>query len=495
MKKLLPAIFSVLLLTLFALPVSTGATNQFSTDEYTITLNSPRMHYTKDDYGTPIPLSIYVDYAKKEGVPYQFQLRRLDTNGNAIEVIKTWEGTTNSFGFVHLKHEFKNGGFPYEVTDTINNISIMKGFVLDPPSEDFKSTGKGRLSDFALAVNDVAYNTGKGFLFNPEKPEQHLVKYGDYFILHYRMPYDSLGNDFRIKIAYENEKRIFLEFSMDDIYNFQGGATNSHRWAFIVVSTNGKLPPFVDNRDNIAVTCFEKADNPFTAKFEKGVYTIAGFDRNNVKRADGQSPLLIGNKAEREWYLSANNYSVRQGYLINWTVIRETKEISDVFNRHSFFDAATQKDFGELISSEYKKVLNIGYIVEDVLGVKNKGFVYWTIQPSNSWYFGLNSYDFEYSFKQEYEIRTPQPIEDNLKTFLGSFGFDNTIGYMLFSVIMLIAVTFVLAYYGANTSVIAVADFGLIGLFATMGFIPLWLIVGMVMFAVAGLITVFRGRE
>lgn len=497
MKKLLHVILLVLLLTV-VLPVNkVYATNKISTYDYEATLYSPRMHYRTDEFDNLIPLNIKIDYRDKTNIPYQFQLRRLDKNGNSVEVIKTWEGNTDSTGLVNLVYKFEDAGFPYEVVDTINSITIMKGFVLEFPSEKFAMNGEGREAFFALAVNDVAYNTAEGseFLFNPNKPEQHLVKYGDYFILHYRMPYDSPSNDYRIKIAYENENRIFLEFSMDDIYEFQGGTSFDHRVAFIVVSTNGEIPPFVDNRNNIAITSFKRADNPFTAKFEKGVYTMAGFDNNNVKRADGQSPLLIGEKADKEFYLLADSYSVRQGYLISWNVFRETKEISDVFNKHIFLDVPSQENFGDLISGEYKRILNIRYIVDDVVGIGDKGIVHWTIENPNNWYFGLNSDLFKYYISAEYEIRRPQPIVDNIKTFLGSFGFDNTIGYMLFSVIVLIAVTFVLAYYGANTTVIAVAVFGLVGVFASMGFIPLWLIIGMVMFAAIGLITIIGGKE
>ena len=282
---------------------------------------------------------------------------------------------------------------------------------------------------------------------------------------------------------------------MDDIYTFQGGRPLDYRTGFIIVSTNGEIPAFVDNRDNIAVTSFTRADNPFTTRFEKGVYTMAAFDNQNVKRADGQSPILIGSNALREWLLTADSPSVRHGYQIRWNVFRETKEISDVFSKHRFIDIPRQEDFGELISRDYRRILNIRYIVSDEIGVGENGSVYWYIENPNDWFFGVDSWQFKYVLTSDYSIRLPIPIQDSLKDFLAAFGLDNTIGYMIFSVIMMVAVSFVLAYYGAGTIIIAVANFGLIGIFATMGFIPLWLIVGMVMFGVIGLVTVFKGRE
>lgn len=499
MKKFL-AVLSVLLLAVFVLPsdcvnASSIDTSTFSTGEYEVRLLSPRMHYRIDVLGYNLPLLIRLDYGGRANVPYSFQLIRLDNHGNGVEILRTFEGYTPADGVEYLMHNFEEAGFPYEVVDTINNISIMKGYVLEPPSPDFRTAGGGREASFALAINDVAYNTGTGFLFDGNNHQQHLVKQGDYFILHYRMPSNSPNNDFRIKIAYENENRIFLEFSMDDIYTFQGGSGIDHRNAFIIVSTNGEIPAFVDNRNNIAVASFTKADNPFTAKFEKGVYTMAGYDNQNVKRADGQSPILIGTNADREWLLTADSLSVRHGYQIRWNVFRETKEISDVYNKHRFIDIPRQDDFGELISRDYRRIVNIRYIVSDEIGVGENGSVYWYIENPNNWFFGVDTSEFRYVLSSDYVIRLPHSIEDSLKDFLAGFGFDNTIGYMIFSVVILVAVSFVLAYYGAGTTVIAVANFGLIGIFAALGFIPLWLIVGMVMFAVIGLITVFRGRE
>ncbi len=499
MRKLL-AILSVLLLVVFALPSDYAYANSidtsiFSTGEYDVLLLSPRMHYRTDEFGNKIPLEIRFNYGEKANVPYRFQLIRLDNNGNAVEIIRTFEGYTPTDGVVSIYHIFEEAGFPYEVVDSINNISIMKGYVIESPSLDFCSEGGGREMYFALAINDVAYNTGDGFLFDGQNHQQHLVKQGDYFILHYRMPYGSIDNDYRIKIAYENENRIFLEFSIDDIYTFQGGNGLNHRKAFIIVSTNGEIPAFVDNRNNIALTSFTKADNPFTARFEKGVYTMAGFNNENVKRADGQSPILIGNNADREWLLSADSLSVREGYQISWNVFRETKEISNVFNKHSFLDIPRQDNFEELISRDYRRIVNIRYIVNDVIGVGENGSVKWFIENPNNWFFGVDSRQFNYVFTSDYTIRLPIPIQDSLKDFLAAFGFDNTIGYMIFSVIMMVAVSFLLAYYKAGTTVIAVANFGLIGIFAALGFIPLWLIVGMVMFAVIGLVTVFRGKD
>ena len=499
MKKLL-AVLPVLLLLVFVLPstyvnANSIDTSTFSTGEYEVRLLSPRMHYRTDVFGDNYPLLIRFDYGGRANVPYSFQLIRLDKNGNGVEIIRTFEGVTPDDGVIFIMHVFEEAGFPYEVVDTINNISIMKGYVLDSPSPDFRTAGGGRESNFAIAINDVAYNTGTGFLFDAKNPLQHLVKLGDYFILHYRMPSNSPNNDFRIKIAYENENIIFLEFSMDDIYTFQGGNTIDYRNAFIIVSTNGEIPAFVDNRNNIAVASFTRADNPFTARFEKGVYTMAAFDNQNVKRADGQSPILIGNNALREWLLTTDSPSVRQGYLIRWNVFRETKEISDVFSSHRFIDVPRQEDFGELISRDYRRIVNIRYIVSDDVGVGENGSVYWYIENPNDWFFGVGSWQFKYVLTSDYSIRLPIPIQDSLKDFLAAFGLDNTIGYMIFSVIVMVAVSFVLAYYGAGTTIIAVANFGLIGIFATMGFIPLWLIVGMVMFAVIGLVTVFKGRE
>ncbi len=498
MKKVLLVIFSVLMLSV--LPsnhayASASTTNTFSIADYTVTLLSPRMHYRIDDLGNTIPLDIRFDYGGRSNVPYQFQLRRLDNHGNAIEIIRIFNGSTPTDGIVNLNHVFEEVGFPYEVVDSINGVSIMKGFVLERPSDSFRSIGPGRELFFGLAVNDVAYNTSTDFLFDGKNHQQHLVKQGDYFILHYRFPIDSLGNDYRIKFAYENENKIVLEFSADDIYTFQGGTQPAHRRGFIVVSTNGDIPAFVDNRDNIAVTSFSIADNPFTAKFEKGVYTMAGFDNENNKKADGQSPLLIGSRADREWHLTADSLSVRQGYPITWHVFRETKEISDVFNMHFFLDIPSQKDFREIISREYNRMVNLRYVVNDKIGIGEKGSVSWFIERQGDWFFGLPRGKFNYELISEYTIRFPQPIEDSLKDFLGNFGLNNTIGYIIFSVIILIAVTFVLAFYGAGTTAIAVANFGLIGIFAVLGFIPLWLIVGMVMFGVIGLIAVLRGRE
>lgn len=499
MKKVLTVLL-VLMLTVFVLPsgyvnASVVDTSTFSTGEYDVNLLSPRMHYRTDDFGLEIPLNISFDYGDKTDIPYSFQLIRLDNNGNAVEIIRIFEGYTPANGVVNIMHVFEEAGFPYEVADVINNISIMKGYVIERPSPDFCSEGGGRQTKFALAINDVAYNTGTGFLFDGTNHQQHLVKQGDYFILHYKLPYDSRDKDYRIKIAYENENIIFLEFSIQDIYTFQGGNTISYRQAFIVVSTNGEIPAFVDNRNNIAVASFTKADNPFTAKFKKGVYTMAGFDNLNVKGADGQSPILIGSNADREWFLTADSLSVRQGYQIRWNVFRETKEISDVFNEHVFIDIPRQDEFGELITTDYRRIVNIRYIVTDTIGVGENGSVGWFINNPNNWFFGLDSNQFSYVLSSDYSIRLPNSIEDNLKDFLTAFGFDNTIGYMIFSVITLVAVSFVLAYYKAGTTVIAVANFGLIGIFAALGFIPLWLIVGMVMLAVIGLITVFRGKE
>lgn len=492
MKKVLLVIFSVLLLMTVVLPSNYACA---STGDYTVTLLSPRMHYRTDDLNDAIPLNIRFDYGENSNVPYQFQLIRLDSNGNAIEIIRTFEGYTPSDGIVNITHEFEAAGFPYEVVDAINGLSIMKGYVLERPSDSFITSGTGRERYFALAINDVAYNTSNGFLFDGSNHQQHLVRQGDYFILHYRLPYASHDNDYRIRIAYENENRIYLEFSTHDIYAYQGGTGRNYRRAFIVVSTNGEIPPFVDNKNNIAVTSFSRADNPFTAKFEKGVYTMAGFDNENIKRADGQSPLLIGNRADREWYLTADSLSVRQGYPISWQIFRETKEISDVFNDHVFLDIPKQENFGELISREYSRIVNHRYVVNDGIGIGENGGVRWFIESPDDWFFGVTSQEFGYELITEYTIRLPQPIEDSLKDFLGSFGFNNTIGYIIFSVIILIAVSFVLAYYGAGTAVIAVANFGLIGIFAVLGFIPLWLIVGVIMFSVIGLIVVLKGRE
>ena len=155
--------------------------------------------------GILLPLLIRFDYRERANVPYSFQLIRLDHHGNGVEIINTFEGYTPADGILYISHTFEEAGFPYEVVDTINNISIMKGYVLERPSQDFRREGDGRELYFAIAINDVVYNTGTGFLFDAKNPLQHLVKQGDYFILHYRMPSNSPNNDFRIKIAYEKK--------------------------------------------------------------------------------------------------------------------------------------------------------------------------------------------------------------------------------------------------------------------------------------------------
>lgn len=465
-------------------------------------VNSPYFHYSSGDSGTKIPVDIsFTNLETYED--YSIKVNRLDDNGEYREQIYGTINNSGSEGVIDFTYEFKDDleehGFPYEVEiakEGQSYTTIMKGYVAEPPSEDFRSSGVNRGSYEAVGMGTVVYNSnGEGYLHDEENHTQVLTEYGDYMLLHYRFPSASKSDEHIIRIFDENNQEIELEISTKDIYEFQGNDDAKARRSFILVNTNGEIPAFVDDR---ADTSFTVRDNPFKAQVEKGVYSYELEDTVNNEYYKGESVWLVGENGNEEFNLYPERDSIREGYSIIWNVIRNTEEISEVYNRHFFVDIPKQEEYGNQIENEYKERSQIRYRVSDDIGVGEEGSVYWSIEKTLDgdtvvdWQNGRSGSEYTFTFKEDYEIRFAKEIEDALTDFLDSIGLSDEAGQIMFVMISIVAVSAGLAFIGAGLPVLMIANFGLIGVFALIGFIPLWLIIGLIMLAVMGLMIALK---
>lgn len=491
-KGLLFVVLTLLMIFAFALPASA--------QNWDSEVNNAYFHYAGGDAGTEQPVDIdFSDLDTYED--FSVSVQRLDSNGNVTETIHNATITSDGDGEASFEYEFEDDfeehGFPYQVK--FEGTTVMKGFVAEAPSEDFRSEGDYRGSFEAVAMGKVVYNEGgEGLLHDAEKHEQVLTEHGDYMLLHYRLPVASEDDEHIIRIFDENNEETEITISSEDIYEFQGNTDEDARRSFILVNTSGEELDFIDDR---AYSQSYEENNPFEADIDKGVYTYELEDTVDVDTYEGESVWLVGEDGEEEFDLYADRTNIREGHNIRWNVIRNTEEIADVYNEHIFLDVPTQDDYGDEIAEAYEENTLIRYRVSDEIGVGEEGSVNWFIEKTLEddsvvdWQNGISGSEYTFDYEKDYEIRTPDEIEDALTDLLDNIGLGDEAGQILFSMISIIAVSAFLAFTGVSSIVILIANFGLIGVFALIGFIPLWLIIGLIMLAVAGLFVAFKGRD
>jgi hypothetical protein len=491
------------LLGLLTLVMIFAFTLPASAQSWEAKVNSAYFHYSREDGGKEQPVDI--DFTGLEpNKDFSVSVQRLDSNGRVIETIHSAIISSNVDGIANFTYvfgdnfnDFKQRGFPYQVK--FEGITVMKGYVAEPPSDDFRSSGVYRGYFEAVGMGTVVYNEfGEGLLHDEKNHAQVLTEENGYMLLHYRLPIASIDNEHIIRIFNENNQEIELTISSNDIYAFQGNTDAEARRSFILVNTSGEELPFVDER--AYSLSWVNGDNPFKAKVDKGVYTYELEDTVDVETYKGESVWLVGNKDNQEFDLYADRTDIREGHVIRWNVIRETKEIADVYNSHTFFDVPSQENFGDEIEDGYERNTLIRYRVDDSIGVGEYGCVSWFIEKTLvagtvvDWQNGISGSEYAFYFEEDYEIRSPAEIADALTDFLDNIGLGDEAGKVMFTMLSIIAVSAGLAFAGVGTTVILIANFGLVGLFALIGFIPLWLIIGLIMLAVAGLFIAMRGN-
>jgi len=427
------------------------------------------------------------------GGTYPVRIERLSRDGtlhsvlSSVNIVPLSDGTYAWSFDISAYYTIPEGGFPFRIVDDTTGRVLEYMYITDTPSVSFTSSGDRRGPYEAVGIGDIVYNDyGVGLLHNPEDTTGISVSSDGYILLHYRLPIASTSATYTIRLYNELTNESY-DITSDDIYEYQADGTGAPqaRRSYIVLSPNSVYPSIID--EDSANLAWSTGFNPMRANLAEGVYSYELLDETLARVATGESVLLVTNEPKL-WELTSPRFRIREGSVKTWVIYRYSETISSVYNNHLFEDMLTSTYYSDRLAT-YSEVTEIMYRTEYLY--TGEGLARWDIETTENFNNGLTAGSYYFYLTESYEVYEVAQLDDSLNNMLESFGLSGTLGELFFSVLIIILTSLGLAYINAGSTVIMIAVLGLVGVFSLLGFIPIWLIVGVLIFGGIGLLNSF----
>ena len=440
--------------------------------EYIYTVNTVNL------YGGDILLYEFTDL--EPFTTYTFKINSLTDEGQFFQNITTKIVNSNGDGEGSFTYTFSNSAFyPFEVRDNDINYRLLTHFVAPRPSylytvADHRSEYNG--SVISVGAGNVVYNNVSGLLHDPYQPTQCLYEYGDYILVHYSIP-DPEDQIYGIVIKNLYTGATVGIMSSDDLYNFNKGLGYAKR-NFVVISTNGEKPLFIDSWNELLSYTGDNWDN---FVMESGAYDYALLELGGEDYAIGESVILIGDEAV-EWALTANSATVTEGSNQTWTFTVNTPEIWDSYNYMYFLDKSSgtfkigSASAYEKYPFSYQSTFNIQYPV--TTESYDDGAGRWGIRPSKyNFNEDLSGVYYEYIIEKSFIITLLTDATTAIDDFLVLVGLGTVTGKLLVSIGITLGTVIAVALLGIPVAISALVGLGMFVIFVALGFIPVWTII------------------
>jgi hypothetical protein len=364
----------------------------------------------------------------------------------------------------------------------VDNFGRVLGHHVIAPAPYFLWTTSGGTTDedFKTAINRIPYvplYNSAGFQHVSFTTVQVASSVGDYALLHYRISDDD-PIDENIEVRNVEAGGLLATYDLLDLANYQQHEdlfpltpSTQNRNSFVVLSTDGIRPPFIDPEQE--AYAFVTQDNPHLLTAPLGIYNYARETLPGVLLEYGESVWVVtsGNSLISEWSMTVRE-NVKEGF--DQTVILNTKT-SAVWDG---YDVTTLEDDNEgslTIPGVYEASFENIYAA----GVASPGVsVIWNAEATTlDWY--STPGDFDFQVFEIYIILADLPWEVELTNLISdraaSTGWDRNVLVMGIMLFLILFILFLARGFGVANRGLAIWAFLIVtGITLIRGYLDLW---------------------
>lgn len=387
---------------------------------------------------------------------------------------------TFSFNFSNVlsADDTIQGDFPYEVM--FGQTILHRGWVASAP----------HASKHEIAVNNVA---NRSSINAHSSTNVDIVQRGDYFLFHYELP---VSGDYTVVFVNESTSEIVFSLEKSEILTYQGGATATHRNAFIpiVTYTGSRVSTQLFNY-NKALTTFIESDFPFARltgrtqnmfnNLNYGVYTYYLLDDTDAIEVSSPSVFLITNSID-EYTLQAPRGVVAENGRVRFLLNRSTPAVYDFYDTFSMYDDYQDETY--TFSSLFTTMQTLGWTATD-----EGGDVTLTMTSDADMFFGDGGDTFPIVFESQYTVGEVDRLRSGIDQALILTGLDNTAGNVLLFFFFIAIVNILLLLARFTGIALIIPNIVLLAIFTYIGLLPLWFIVPIFGIITIGGLSVMKG--
>jgi hypothetical protein len=388
-------------------------------------------------------------------VTYEFTVQELDSNASVISTISTMiigPGVTAQGAILVPFNQWPNNNeftAPIRVVDNFGQI-LAHHFVAPTPHADWTSTS---------GINDEFDKVAFGRVpYSPVIPNYHhdnadhtksLTRYGDYELLHYRLD-STAGPTTDLVRLWDIESGTFIaDFSLQEMVDYNDynslafgiSITPLAFTNFVIVSTDGNRPPFVNPEAEIyAFTGGGR--NPHTYSLDRGVYEYNKIDSGGSLIVVGESVWIVANQGDFEWSFTVDSLTIRPEKRQILTLRQRTQ---DVHEDYPVWLVSAPLAAGTVLDDvvEFQSSRRIAFEVSDIPGLY---VVAWVIQAQSMTH--IPSIVRSFTFQTVYEVTDPAArpgFGENISNLFDRFGLSTDFGNILVMITLMIG-----GFYGAS---------------------------------------------
>lgn len=492
MKKLF--LLLVVIPLLFVLGSNVNINAESGAEFYAHEVYTPRFTYIEDEDGLPLYITVnFSFYDTPLYDTYNIRYEQVDYNGNYMRLLSANDYEPEVLGLyyeIQFNDNFTKIRFPdgeniafYRIV--YNELVIYSGAVMKRPIYESMESN-------TIEMMDYVYNSGGLPVVTDH--EQYTINENDYFIIHHRFDEDYATDpsyDLDIVIHDLSSGVLSGVISTSSILGtqlFNGDLVDDGinvRNSFILVTTNGEIPPF-------AICDFDLLNDSYGAIVNLGVGTYQVSLKNNSGNwvYSPKTPLNIANEDNTifDINMSSNYYEVADQLRV--TFFRDNANSNNAYDT-TIADDSMVGSFGISAIDEFTTTKTINYDMSDIAEDGDLGTVTWTLVTSGV--FGApNTTYYKITVIDHYDVIDNPSVEGRIFNLLGSFNLNNEIGYMLivFGVFLLLNIG--LALIRSPLSAYVITDVLLLVFFIFLGFVPVWFSVMLGMLILVGLLVIMR---
>ncbi len=364
----------------------------------------------------------------------------------------------------------------------VDNFGRVLGHHVIAPAPFFLWTTSGGTSDedFKTAINRIPYvplYNSAGFQHTRFTTLQVASSVGDYALLHYRIS-DANPIDENIEIRNVEAGGLLATYDLLDLANYQQHEdlfpltpSTQNRNSFVVLSTNGIRPPFIDvGQETYA---FVTQDNPHLLTAPLGIYNYARETLPGVLLEYGESVWVVtsGNPLISEWALTVRE-TVKETFDQTATLDTKTSAVWDGYDVTTLIDDI---EGALIIPAIYEASFDNIYAA----GVANPNvFVIWTAEATTlDWW--PTPADINFTLTERYTILADLPWEVELTNLISdraaSTGFDRNVIVMGIMLFIILFILFLARGFGVANRGLAIWAFLIVtGITLIRGYLDLW---------------------
>ena len=450
--------------------------------------------YQYDDYELSVDDEPMIELTLVETMYYQFDsypeiyIVKYDIDGNYIADIYsnyiydfTYIDTNrlHSFSYTLPITSAEEEMYMWIAYNGVGGTVMGAGYVAEATSTAFNTVETDvRSLEYALGVNGTVYlDIALGYQYDHLTTDYVVDSTDPIIIAHFRS--DTTTSDI---IFYNENTEDTYSFSLSDIQSdFSSNEIISYKIynSFVVFSTSNEflgsmdyllgLDVSIDFIEDLGGTMIDYS-NIFNGYNDLGVFTYNLMDGSTIE-AQGEAPIFYGGNP---YIIDMTNHSVRYGNIVNVTLGKTSENFDNEYDNYFLYDSNSLEYFtNDFDIFAYDNILR--YILYEGFAI-DETIITFKAESTEDYLNGTDKSDYYISISDTYEMRGATGIQDGVDGWLSSVGLSDSTGKAFISVIIIIGFTILLAVLKANFVTILIVDFGIIGLLALLGFIPLWII-------------------